>query len=373
MHSLPLASFFLIALAAACTDASVREQPVGRITRHYVDSSRTDWDGRVGRPLVTRVWYPARAGSKESPWAAGVFHFGRSALDAPFADDARHSLILLSHGTGGSAAQLSWLAEALAAAGYIVAGVDHHGNTATEAAYRLGGFVFPGERARDLSALVDFLMADSLLGARIDRGSIGAAGFSLGGLSVMALAGAHLPSDAWPRRCALAPDAPWCRLPPEAPFTLNDIDSLRRADAAFQAAESRGRQSSRDPRITAVFALAPALLPVVDTLSLRAIGGPLHVILGEKDEQVPQEINAGLVTTHIRNAQVSRLQGVSHYAFLAECTWRGQLFVRALCASNGIDRAEVHDRAATEALKFFRTQLPSGRTPIDSVESHSPK
>ncbi|MDZ7632086.1 MAG: hypothetical protein U5K74_12275 [Gemmatimonadaceae bacterium] len=359
MHRHPLTPLLLpvLVVAAACSDADDRVQPVGRITRHYVDSSRTDWDGRVGRPLVTRVWYPARAGSGESAWAAGVFRFGRSALDAPFADDARRPLIVLSHGTGGSAAQLSWLAEALATEGFIVAGVDHHGNTATEATYRLGGFVLPGERARDLSVLVDLLLADSLLGARIDASSIGAAGFSLGGFSVLALAGAHLPPDAWQRRCAVEPDVPWCVLPPEAPFTLGDIDSLQRSDAAFQAAASRGLELTRDPRITALFAIAPALLPVTDTLSLRTISVPVHVLLGDSDEQVPYEITAGVVSAQLRSAQISRLQGVSHYAFLAECTLRGRILVRALCASDGFDRGEVHVRAAREALTFFRTHL----------------
>lgn len=66
---------------------------------------------------------------------------------------------------------------------FRVAGVDHHGNTANAAAYHLAGFVLPGERARDLSVLVDLLLADSLSGARIDTSSIGAAGFSQAGFS----------------------------------------------------------------------------------------------------------------------------------------------------------------------------------------------
>jgi predicted dienelactone hydrolase len=286
-----------------------------------------------------------------------VFRFGRSAPDAPFADEARHPLILLSHGTGGSAAQLSWLAEALATAGFIVAGVDHHGNTATEAMYRPGGFVLPGERARDLSALVSLLLQDALLGVHIDSTRIGAAGFSLGGFSVLALSGAHLPPDDWQTRCALEPETPWCTLPPEAPFTLQDIDSLARSDAAFQAARARGLQSALDPRIAAVFAMAPALVPAVDTLSLRAISVPVHVLLGDDDAQVPHETTARMFTAHVQGSHVSRLQGTSHYAFLAECTWRGRMLVRSLCASSGVDRGETHARAASEALNFFRQHL----------------
>lgn len=344
-------------LAAACADLTVREHPVGRVTRQYVDSTRSAWDGRTGRPIATQVWYPARAGSVQTVWETEVFRFGSNAVGAPFADDAPRPLILLSHGTGGSAAQLSWLAESLARQGYIVAGVDHHGNTAAEAEYRLGGFILPGERARDLSAVIGFLMADSLIGARIDTSRIGATGFSLGGFTVLATVGAHLPFDVWQRSCAATPELPWCALPPEAPFTASEIATLRRRDAAFRAAESRSEQSVRDPRIKAAFAMAPALLPAVDTLSLRAIAVPVRVILGELDDQVPAEITAGILGAHLRGAQVERLPGVSHYAFLAECTARGHEFVPALCASGDVNRAELHRRVGDEVVAFFEERL----------------
>ena len=45
---------------------------------------------------------------------------------------SKRPLVLLSHGTGGSAVMLAWLGETLARAGYVVAAINHHGNTATE-------------------------------------------------------------------------------------------------------------------------------------------------------------------------------------------------------------------------------------------------
>lgn len=178
---------------------------------------------------------------------------------------------------------------------------------------------------------------------------------------MLALGGAHLLPDAWQRRCKVEPDVPWCVLPPEAPFTLRDIDSVRRNEVAFRAAESRGLHATRDPRIVAMFAMAPALLPVTDTLTLRAINVPVHVMLGDRDEQVPYESTSSVVTAHLRGAQLTRLQGVSHYAFLAECTWRGRIAVRALCASDGADRGAMHARAASEALDYFHTHLRRAR------------
>jgi predicted dienelactone hydrolase len=90
------------------------------------------------------------------------------------------SLIVLSHGTGGSAQMMAWLGRALASRGYIAAAVNHPGNNALEE-YTAEGFLIWWERARDLTSVIDMLVGDSQFGRLIDRSRIGAAGFSLGG------------------------------------------------------------------------------------------------------------------------------------------------------------------------------------------------
>jgi predicted dienelactone hydrolase len=347
-----------LALAVACSvTPSRRSTPVGRLQRRYADSARTDWDGRGPRPLVATIWYPAAAGSEEAEWQGGVFRFGHSARDAAFADAARRPLIVLSHGTGGSAAQLSWLAEALAAHGFVVAGVNHHGNTAAEDRYWPAGFVLPWERARDLSVLIDRLAADSVVGPHVDTTRLGAAGFSLGGYSVLALAGARLSFRDWRHRCAARPDAPGCALPPEATFTLGDVDSLARTDAPFRAGVARGEQPTYDPRVQAVYAMAPALVSALDTASLAAIRLPVRVVLGGADTQVPPGPTAVALARVLPGAGVETRAGVAHYSFLAPCTWRGRLFVRALCADGGAARVALHDSVALDVVRFFTQQL----------------
>ncbi|MDP1013597.1 hypothetical protein Q6293_28055, partial [Klebsiella pneumoniae] len=78
----------------------------------------------------------------------------------PFADEApiapshaQYPLLLLSHGTGGTASSLDWMAAALSANGYIVAGVNHPGNTALEPLTR-EGFMLWWERATDVSEVL---------------------------------------------------------------------------------------------------------------------------------------------------------------------------------------------------------------------------
>jgi len=343
----------LLALLAGCAAPPSRTKPVGRLHRSYADSVRTDWDGRGPRPLEATIWYPAAAGSREVAWEAGVFRFGYSAPDAPFADVVPRPLILLSHGTGGSTAQLSWLAEQLVTAGFVVAAVNHHGNTATEPQYRPHGFVLPWERARDLSVLLDRIAADPAVGPHVDITRVGAAGFSLGGYTVLALAGARLTFADWRRKCAAEPYAPWCALPPEAPFTLTDVDSLAREDAPFRASLARSELPTRDDRVQAVYAIAPALVPVLDTASLQSIRVLVRVVLGGGDTQVLPEPTAEVLKQFVPGTAVELLPEVAHYAFLAPCTWRGRLFARTLCSDSGASRAAVHAKVSADAVRFF--------------------
>ena len=84
---------------------------------------------------------------------------------------------------------MMWLGHYLAARGYIVAAVNHHGNTAAEKQRAAQGFLLYWERAKDLTVVLDKLFADPFFGPRIDRDRIGAAGFSLGGYTVISVAG----------------------------------------------------------------------------------------------------------------------------------------------------------------------------------------
>ena len=363
LHSRFTTAALTLGMVGACAAPPSRPVVVGRLHRSYADSTRSDWSGRSLRPLEATVWYPAAHGSPEVEWQAGVFRFGRGAPNAPFADTTRRPLVVLSHGTGGSAAQLSWLAEELVAAGFVVAGVDHHGNTATETRYRPQGFVLPWERARDLSVLIDRLLADSAVGPQIDSSRVGAAGFSLGGYSVLALAGAHLSFVDWQRRCAARPEAPACVLPPEAPFTRADLDSLARTDVQFRASVARSEQPTWDARVRAVFAMAPALVPVLDSASLATIHIPILVVVGGEDTQVAPGPTEAMLTRFVPSAVVKLLPGVGHYAFLAPCTWRGRVIVRTLCTDGGRARVEFHNRVAADAVRFFSTWLTRGVPP----------
>src|SRR5450631_26143 len=152
---------------------------------------RSDTSGR----LKVVLWYPVSAPTAVGPIVLGpphapYFSEGVSAMDAPIAKTpARFPFVVVSHGTGGTAMDLAWLCAGLAARGYIVAAVNHPGNNALERPTVAGNTVW-WMRADDLSRVIDGVLAMPRFGPRIDRARIGAAGVSLGGYTVLVVAGA---------------------------------------------------------------------------------------------------------------------------------------------------------------------------------------
>ena len=332
--------------------------------RPFEDRHRPAWDGSGPRPLVTTIWYPTTDTAQLDTLTMGIpgrppaFLAGRVATEAPMTPGVRRPLILLSHGTGGSALQLAWLGITLAERGYIVAAVNHHGNTAAEPAYDPRGFLLWWERARDLSAVLDQLLQDSLLGPRIDSTRIGAAGFSLGGYTVLALAGAETDLEGFKTFCAGASHDATCDPQPEMPDAMNQLDRLVASDTAVRRSLAEAGGSIRDLRIRAIAALAPAVVHGLSAASLQQIALPVMLIAGEADRTAPLATNARYASTLIPGASFTALPGVGHYTFLADCTDRGRRALPDLCGeAAGTDRRAVHRRIAAQLTAFFDRAL----------------
>ena len=127
----------ILALLLAVPAVTQTTFKVGMIARDFTDEQRRNWQASAPRPLRTALWYPAAATATESetifggPPATEVFAPVTVAPSAEISDTKpKYPLVLLSHGTGGSAIQMMWLGYYLASRGYIVAAVNHHGNTA---------------------------------------------------------------------------------------------------------------------------------------------------------------------------------------------------------------------------------------------------
>jgi len=148
------------------------------------------------------------------------------------------------------------------------------------------------ERARDISVLIDKLLGDPQFGAHIDPSRIGVAGFSLGGYTALATVGARLEYQQWKTFCATQPLEPNCTLPPEASFSMANVQQLLDHDDRVKEAVSHSHESFRDARIRAALAIAPVLGPVMTKASLAEVGVPVRIIVGSKDDQAFPDVNA---------------------------------------------------------------------------------
>jgi predicted dienelactone hydrolase len=344
--------------------SDVATYKVGVAARHVFSAEPYDWRGSGSRALQEVIWYPAETGAEPKPQlippvGQALFEAAPAAPEAkPAANPAKFPLILLSHGTGGTAQSMAWLATALAARGYIVAAVNHPGNTAIEP-YTVQGFSLWWLRAKDISAVLDDILADRDFGPHVDAQRIGAAGFSLGGYTVIELAGGVTSRQQFDQYCKTGRDSVSCKAPPEFPDLLAEAKSLAAGDPAFAAALAGAGQSYRDPRIRAVFAIAPAIGPAVTARSLAAIEIPVAIVAGAGDSIVPVAANARYYANIIPRVALTVLPGdVDHYTFVDVCTDFGRISIPQLCVDRGAaNREAVHAETIDIAAKFFNGHL----------------
>jgi predicted dienelactone hydrolase len=155
---------------------------------------------------IVAVWYPTKAAAKEHTY--GPNFSSVLALNAPpsTACGGRVPLVVFSHGDLGCGLQSVVLMEQLARSGYVVAAPDHADATLCHTVPPRGShsqipqqpdILKPEawndttrvDRREDLEAVIDTLLSDREFGSVIDAQKIGAAGHSLGGYTVVGLAG----------------------------------------------------------------------------------------------------------------------------------------------------------------------------------------
>jgi len=306
------------------------------------------------------IWYPASTNIPETPQTLGasghpLFDAGRAAVNAPIATSHRTDpLILLSHGTGGAASQLAWLGTALARNGFVAVAIDHPGNNTAQKTIQ--GFVMWWYRPKLLSLTLDHVLADPAFGSHVDPRRIGAAGFSIGGFSVLALAGAVVDMAQYRAACAEHPVQ--CDVPRELPNLKQRAKTLMADDPNARAALTTGVYAEHDPRIRAAFAIAPAVGPAVTSKSLRAIDVPVRIAYGSNDDTVLPQFNARKYAATIPRATVLVVLNAAHYTFLDTCTALGKSLLPLPCADPaGVDRSAVHAAVAADAASFFTRAL----------------
>jgi predicted dienelactone hydrolase len=365
MEDRNMKSGFILALGllgtaalGVATSLQANAAPVGETHRVATEPTAGLRDAQHRPELRITIWYPAASDAVESPVVIGpanrvLFEVG-AAADAPFVeDDARHPVILLSHGFGGSARMMGWFGIAMAGRGYIVVAVDHPGNNARDE-MTLPGAVLWWDRAEDLRSALDAVGRDPAIGPRADLNRVGVAGFSDGGFAALAATGARVIPSRWYQFCRDHPDNGDCQ--PNLEFTATFEErakSLAMPELAAEAAHAG--EDHAIPGIRATFTMAPATIQALDPASLSGIRTPVYIMLGDADTIAPPRTCGLAAGAAIPNARVDLLAGVSHYDFLSMCTDAGRAISPACESAHA--QAETHRRAIAAAEAFFGRYL----------------
>jgi predicted dienelactone hydrolase len=331
--------------------------------RHLVTTSPTAAARHHGDPaLRLTMWYPASEPEAQvavGPPGSPIFIRGMVATDAPFADVVRHPLILLSHGFGGSARQMTWLGAALARHGYVAVAVDHPGANSIDGISDAGAYA-PWAQATDLRAALDFVLDQREFARHIDSARVGVVGFALGGYASLLAVGARSDFGHFAGFCEGRDRDAMCNTHFEYP-----LDYHRRAEVlarpGLEALAAEESSDFGDPRIKAAFLIAPAFMEALAPASLSRVRVPVGIVLGAADPIAPAATNGRLAARLIPGARLRVLPGVGHYDFLSVCGPGGFREVAPLCVDGaGATRAQTH--AATEAagIAFFDTTLGGG-------------
>ena len=271
--------------------------------------------GAPERRMAIAIWHPAGA--------AGA--------------DRRLPLVVISHGTGAGPLAHVDTAEALAAAGFVVAAPMHRGDNFQDAS-GVGRPDWMAGRARDVAETVDFMAGQWAGKARVDTERVGIFGFSAGATTALISIGGIPDLGRAAAHCASAPEFVCDLLAPAG-------------DAAAPAP-----RWTHDSRIDAAIVAAPGLGFAFGPTGLDAVKVPVQLWSGADDRIVPYATNAGLVRRQLRGpVEAHEVENAVHLSFLAPCTPESP---PALCADNpGFDRAAFHRDLNRSVVDFFRVHL----------------
>ncbi len=311
---------------------------VGQRTFRFTDQARS-------RPLLTEVWYPTDDTLKKSDQAFSPFIRQHTVRNGRL-PAGRLPLIMLSHGTGGGRLTMEWLAQGLAQNGFIVAAVDHWGNTYDNKVPL--EFLKPWERPLDISFVLTALLGDKDVQPAIDTQRIGATGFSFGGYTVIALAGATIEYDtllAYYRANPRELDVP------ELPGVSKYID-----DPALVAGVKRV-PPLKDNRIRAFFAISPALgQGFINKKQFATIQAPLYIVGSQGDSMAPVKTNAKHFHELIAGSDYYEFRGqTGHYVMLNEAIDEVKKSDPTYFTDDpSVNRHQVHAEVVDLAVRFFR-------------------
>ena len=287
-----------------------------------------------GPPIEVGVWYPTDAAPK--PDVIELLP-QTVASDAPVKGD-RLPLIVISHGHGGSFAGHLDTAIALAKAGFVAAALTHDGDSWHDASKAIAVW----ERPRQLKVLTDYMLGAWRDRGHIDADRVGAFGFSAGGFTVLAAAGAEPDFGTIKAHCQAHPTFEDCQIVAHQPLPATTSIVW-----------------THDSRIKAVVSAAPALGFAFGREGLAAVRRPVQLWRAADDQVLPHPYYAEAVRLALpAPPEMHVVPHAGHYDFLTPCSSDLAREVPAICHSEpGFDRAKFHRQFDRDIVSFFSRAL----------------
>ena len=225
---------------------------------------------------ITSV-YPTAAAAQDVTYGVFTVRIASNAAPLPAPSSAasgKRALIVLSHGTAGSALPDHALAATLARAGFVVAQPEHRGDNWQD--FSRAGPESWKTRPQDVSDTIDAVARDPVLASLVDTRRVGVHGMSAGGVTGLALAGAQWRMLNLIQHCAQNLDEDigfclnglggktWPQLQRKTKFFLakvltesNAPDNLKVVHGGNPKITGQGHDPRPDPRVAAVSMAVP--------------------------------------------------------------------------------------------------------------------
>lgn len=270
---------------------------IGIVSETYLDVERD-------RTINVNLFYPTNDGQKQQTFAENPAFLGFKAVkDAPIKGN-KLPIYFLVHGTSGNWKNLSWLAKELANNGAFVVAANHPGYTTGQAS--ASNVLRMWDQPRDISFLIDQIVSGKYADIAGSK-NITVIGYSLGGYTAMALAGAKFNMLGYEKFCLNSQDE-------SCQYFRHAFTDLSKADRAMINA------SYKDERVTHSIAIAPGYIPAVVADSLDSLNVKTLIVGAELDKNVPPTTQLlPYLQGHMGNLVYREIADASHFSFLQDC------------------------------------------------------
>ncbi len=296
--------------------------------------------GATGPAIRLLVWTPCAESPQEMDARGAIFF----AVPGCPVTGEKLPLIVISHGRRGWFGGHHDTAAALADAGFVVAALNHPGDTWRDTS-RTDSLSVLVERPADISRLIDYMLDGWPDAPRIDAQHIGLYGFSFGGYTGLAVIGGN----------------------PDLRKSLpNCATSSLLACKQLESGEAPGQLIKPDPRVKAAVIVDPYPAFVFPEKNLKRTTIPVQ--LWSSDPAQNADGLSGCCAAAVKQGlpvpDYHFVANARHFSFLATCTLKEAQANPAVCTdAPGFDRVDFHRNLHADIVAFFRKHFAESANP----------